>query len=89
MSGNLSRAEAVHQITNREPTAVSKTEKLGDIWATDVFNLARMEWALSKNAFKAVKKTVATGEPLDAATADVVAAAMKEWAVNQCICREA
>ncbi|MBT3203171.1 MAG: glutamine synthetase type III [Gammaproteobacteria bacterium] len=83
MSGNLSRAEAVHQITNREPTAVSKTEKLGDIWATDVFNLARMEWALSKNAFKAVKKTVATGEPLDAATADVVAAAMKEWAVSK------
>ncbi len=83
MSGNLTRAEAVHQITNREPTAVTKTEKLGDIWASNVFNLARMEWALSKNAFKAVKKTVETGEPLDAATADVVAAAMKEWAVSR------
>lgn len=83
MSGNLTRAEAIHQITNREPANVTKTEKLGDIWASDVFNLARMEWALSKNAFKKVKKTIETGEPLDAATADVVAAAMKEWAVSK------
>ncbi len=81
MSGNLSRLEAIKQITNRVPPAVSKTDLLGNIWAEDVFNLARMEWALSKNAFKAVKKTIQTGEPLDAATADVVAAAMKEWAI--------
>ena len=83
MSGNTSRVQAVNAITNRKPITVSKPEKLGDIWATDVFNLDRMEWALSKKAFKAVKKTVQTGEPLDAATADVVAAAMKEWAVSR------
>ena len=62
---------------------VKMTDRLGKIWADDVFNLARMEWALSKNAFKAVKKTVQTGAPLDPATADVVAAAMKEWAVSK------
>lgn len=83
MSGNQSRAEAVHQITNREPANVTKTEYLGDIWASDVFNLKRMEWALSKKAYKAVKKTIETGEPLDIATADVVAAAMKEWAISK------
>lgn len=83
MSGNESRLQAIYQITNREPTPVTMTERLGKIWADDVFNLARMEWALSKNAFKAVKKTVRTGEPLDSATADVVAAAMKEWAVSK------
>ncbi|MGB3649405.1 MAG: glutamine synthetase III, partial [Desulfobulbales bacterium] len=42
-----------------------------------------MEEALSKNAFKAIKNTVQTGAPLDAATADIVAAAMKEWAVSK------
>jgi glutamine synthetase len=62
---------------------VKMTDRLGKIWADDVFNLARMEWALSKNAFKEVKKTVQTGAPLDPATADVVAAAMKEWAVSK------
>ncbi len=81
MSGNESRLQAIHEITNRESTPVKQTEKLGDIWAEDVFNLARMEWALSKTAFKSIKKTVETGSPLDPATADVVAAAMKEWAV--------
>ena len=81
MSGNESRLQAIHEITNREPASVKPTDKLGDIWAEDVFNLARMEWALSKTAFKSIKKTVETGAPLDPATADVVAAAMKEWAV--------
>ena len=83
MSGNESRLQAIYQITNREPMPVTMTERLGKIWADDVFNMARMEWALSKNAFKAVKKTVQTGESLDPATADVVAAAMKEWAVSK------
>nr|CRH04820.1 Type-3 glutamine synthetase [Candidatus Magnetococcus massalia] len=40
-----------------------------------------MEDSLSKSAFKAIKKTVQTGTPLDPATADAVAAAMKEWAI--------
>jgi glutamine synthetase len=80
---NESRLQAIYQITNREPTPVSQPDKLGQIWAEDVFNLARMEWALSKNAFKEVKKTVQTGTPLDPATADIVAAAMKEWAVSK------
>ena len=80
---NTSRLQAISQITTREPMKVKMTDRLGKIWADDVFNLARMEWALSKNAFKEVKKTVQTGAPLDPATADVVAAAMKEWAVSK------
>ncbi len=83
MSANPIRQQAIQAITNRTPLALNKTELLGDIWAEDVFNLGRMEWALSKTAFKAIKKTVQTGEPLDPATADVVAAAMKEWAVSK------
>jgi len=81
MSGNESRLQAIYQITNREPMSVTTPKSLDKIWAKDVFNLAKMEEALSKNAFKAIKKTVKTGAPLDAATADVVAMAMKEWAV--------
>ncbi|HBE91058.1 MAG TPA: glutamine synthetase type III, partial [Gammaproteobacteria bacterium] len=83
MSGNESRIQAIYQITNREPMQVTMPDKLGDIWAENVFNLARMEWALSKSAFKSIKKTVQTGGVLDPATADVVAAAMKEWAVSK------
>ena len=83
MSGNQTRLQAIERITNRAPTSVSKPEPLSKIWAEDVFNLQKMEEALSKNAFKAIKKTVQTGTALDSATADVVAAAMKDWALSK------
>lgn len=83
MSANASRLQAIQMISNRTPIAVDKPEPLGKIWAQDVFNLATMEWALSKSAFKALKNTVQTGAALDPATADVVAAAMKEWALGK------
>lgn len=83
MSGNDSRLTAVSQITNRAPIAVKKPEPLDKIWATDVFNLAKMEEALNKSAFKAFKQTVQTGAPLSPAVADVVAAAMKSWALSK------
>ena len=81
MSGNESRLQAIYQITNREDTSVEMPKKLKKIWAQDVFNLAKMEELLSKKAFKGMKKTIATGEALDPAIADVVAAAMKDWAM--------
>jgi glutamine synthetase len=81
MSGNESRLQAIYQITNREVTPTEMPKKLKKIWATDVFNLAKMEELLSKKAFKGMKKTMATGEALDPSVADVVAAAMKDWAM--------
>ena len=81
MSANEVRLAAINKISNRQPMVTRKPEPLSDIWASDVFDLANMEDALSSSAFKAVKKTVHTGTPLDAATADMVAAAMKAWAM--------
>ncbi|WP_417499425.1 glutamine synthetase III [Methylophaga sp.] len=83
MSGNESRLQAISNITNRQKTTVHKSEPIDKIWATDVFNLAKMEEALNKSAFKAFKQTVQTGAPLDPAVADVVAAAMKNWALSK------
>ncbi|MFD2229848.1 glutamine synthetase III [Alkalimarinus sediminis] len=83
MSGNASRLAAINAITNAKPISTEMPAPLNEIWASDVFNLATMEESLSKNAFKAVKETVHTGAVLDAATADVVAAAMKDWALSK------
>jgi glutamine synthetase len=83
MSGNASRLSAINAITERKAVSVEMPDPLSKIWASDVFNLAKMEQSLSKNAFKAMKNTVQTGAPLDPATADVVAAAMKDWALNK------
>tara|TARA_R110002049_G_scaffold252264_1_gene426891 strand:- start:26325 stop:28499 length:2175 start_codon:yes stop_codon:yes gene_type:complete len=83
MSGNQARLQAVSQITNRISKSYSPTKPLSEIWACDVFNLSAMEDSLSKSTFKAMKKTVKTGTPLDPTTADVVAAAMKDWAIKK------
>lgn len=83
MSGNTARLQAIQQVGNRKPISLGMPEPLSKIWATDVFNLARMEESLSKNAFKSMKNTVETGAPLEPAVADIVAAAMKEWAVSK------
>jgi len=83
MSGNQARLQAIAQITNRTKKAIGPTEPLKKIWASDVFNLATMEETLSKNAFKAMKKTFQTGAPLEPAVAEIVAAAMKDWAISK------
>lgn len=83
MSVNTSRLTAINAISQRTPIATEKPKPLKEIWACDVFSLSTMEECLSKSAFKAMKKTVQSGAPLDNATADVVAAAMKDWAMSK------
>ena len=81
MNGNASRLKAVENITKQAKASVEKTESLDDIWATDVFNLAKMESTLSKDAFASIKNTIQTGEALELDTAEEIAAAMKDWAL--------
>ncbi len=83
MSGNSNRLQAIDNITNQAPMGLEATKPLDKIWATDVFNLAKMEDALSKKAYKAIKKTIQKGTALDADVAEVIAAAMKEWAMSK------
>jgi glutamine synthetase len=83
MSGNSNRLQAIDNITNQAPMGLKSTKPLDKIWATDVFNLAKMEDALSKKAYKAIKKTIQKGTALDADVAEVIAAAMKEWAMSK------
>ncbi|WP_042438787.1 glutamine synthetase III [Sanguibacter keddieii] len=83
MTANHVRSQAITEVLTRPAVQTAETRPLSETWATDVFNLTKMEEALSKTAFKAVKKTVTTGEPLDPATADIVAAAMKTWAMSK------
>ncbi len=83
MSRSAARSQAVFEITTGEPAEADKPLSLEQIWAADVFNLVKMEQALSKSAFKAMKKTMETGAALDADVADDVAAAMKTWAMSK------
>jgi glutamine synthetase len=81
MKGSESRVKSIFEITNSSPFPTMMTEPLTKIWASNVFGLEQMEQSLSKSAYKAIKKTIETGAELDNATADIVAAAMKDWAM--------
>ena len=56
--------------------------KVTEIFGSMVFNDQKMQERLPKSTYKALKKTIQNGEPLDLSVANVVAAAMKDWAVE-------
>lgn len=58
-------------------------EKLTDIFGIDVFDESTMAERLPKKTFAALKKTVENGEDLDPQVAEVVANAMKDWAIER------
>ncbi|WP_226377640.1 glutamine synthetase III family protein [Citrifermentans bremense] len=53
------------------------------MFGQNVFNQSVMRDRLPKGVFKNLKKTIDEGLPLDPSIADVVASAMKEWAVER------
>ncbi len=58
-------------------------ETLDNTFGSNVFNDAVMKTRLPKNTYKALKKTIDEGVPLDPSVADVVANAMKDWAIEK------
>ena len=56
--------------------------KVTEIFGSKVFNDETMKERLPKDAYKALKKTVEEGRPLDRDLANVIAHAMKEWAIE-------
>ncbi len=53
------------------------------IFGSNVFNDREMRKRLPKPVYRALQKTIKKGEKLDAGVADVVAQAMKEWAIEK------
>ena len=59
------------------------SDKVTEIFGIDVFNETVMAERLPKKTFAALKKTIEDGEELDAQVAEVVANAMKDWAIEK------
>ncbi|NLK74501.1 MAG: glutamine synthetase type III [Clostridiales bacterium] len=59
------------------------TDKLTDIFGIDVFNDSVMFERLPKKVYATLKKTIENGDDLDSSVAEVVANAMKDWAIER------
>ena len=57
-------------------------DRIDQVYGTDVFSRRVMRQRLPKEIFKSLIRTIDAGEPLDAQVADVVAATMKDWAIE-------
>ena len=61
---------------------MSEVMNVEEIFGKNVFTLGKMKERLPKDVFKEVKKVMDQGGELSMAAANVVAKAMKDWAVE-------
>lgn len=86
-NGNNSsgRNSALHKIQERQPVKASvdaSKHPIQDLFGANVFNRQTMRQLLPKAVYKAVVRCLDYGESLDPSLADVVANAMKDWAIG-------
>src|SRR6187200_3258621 len=83
--GSAALSEAVKSIREwsmSEGRAPSSPAKAADLFGTLAFNDKAQQDRLPKPIYRALRATITRGEPLDLSTADAVATALKDWAVE-------
>ncbi len=84
--GASARLAAISAVTNYRPITpplnFSETPTQ-ELFCANVFGKDRMKERLPKPIFKSLIKTIESGEKLDPSTADIVASAMKDWAIEK------
>ncbi|MDR3706915.1 MAG: glutamine synthetase III [Capsulimonadaceae bacterium] len=86
MKSTTGRQEAISAVINYKPLVNAidlEGESTGALYGTNVFNDKVQRQLLSKPVYKALQRTIARGEPLDASIANEVASALKSWALEK------
>ena len=82
MSGNETRRRAIKAVASYRIPDEDVTEPLAQLFGKNVFTKSVMKARLPKAVFSSLVGTIERGEPLDATAADIVASAMKDWAIE-------
>ena len=79
------RQRAIKAATDWRQRAIDNKsdEKVHEFFGEDVFGPREMRQRLPKDVYKRLMETVDFGQPLDPQVADVVASAMKDWAIEK------
>ncbi|HVY26060.1 MAG TPA: glutamine synthetase III [Polyangiaceae bacterium] len=78
------RKQAIADIAAAPPAPYTPYASSPDeLFGSNVFGSTAMKAHLPKDVYKSLKRTIEKGEVLNAATADVVASAMREWAMSK------
>jgi glutamine synthetase len=78
------RLRAIEDVATRKvPHYNLPSIKASDYYAINAFTMEKMKAALTPAVYKKVKNAIESGSKLDLDTAEAVAAAVKNWAVNK------
>jgi glutamine synthetase len=83
--GSASAGDAVRSITSWNlgvKSAVAGARKASDEFGSLTFNDEAQRARLPKDVYRALRRAVAQGEPIDSQVADIIASALKDWAVE-------
>ncbi|HEU5255735.1 MAG TPA: glutamine synthetase III [Vicinamibacterales bacterium] len=83
--GSAALAEAARSIRDwsmANRTASITPSKTAEQFGSLVFNDKEQKARLPKSAYTALRATITRGQPLDVSTADAIASALKDWAVE-------
>src|SRR5579862_1657755 len=85
MSGSKTRLQAIESVKGYKAPAgfFPVEEEPGEIFGQNVFTKTVMQQRLPKAVFKSLMATIEHSKPLDPTVADVVASAMKDWAMEK------
>lgn len=86
MRGSNARSNAIQAITNYKPEHASlnyASTKPTELFGCNVFSDKVMKERLPRGVYKSLRKTIEQGVHLDPSLADIVASAMKDWAIEK------
>ena len=86
MSGSAARLRAIEAVTNYRPMTPPLNfaeTPAGELFGSNIFSTKVMKDRLPKGIFKTLLKTIEKGAKLDTSVADIVAAAMRDWAIEK------
>ncbi len=83
MNGREKAISKINNIKTAKATIPYITENSINKFGENVFSMSVMKQRLPKDIYKSLKKTVENYSALDASVADVVANAMKDWAISK------
>jgi len=76
------RRRAIEAVTKYVAPSEDYSEPLGDLFGRNVFSKSVMKARLPKTVYKSLLNTIEHGAILDTTVADIVASAMKDWAIE-------
>ncbi len=82
-SGRQGAVAAVTSYNPITPSLAFDDTRTQDLFSANVFDKRVMQERLPESVYKSLLKTIETGGPLDPSSADVVATAMKDWAIEK------